>query len=78
MVGTQHRMAAPLVRTEREDLHRIDLEQAFAAVIHMARHGVEGDTLGGSVSCCRLRGHRDKVFMRLENSDDEKSLEPRV
>ncbi|MGJ8690787.1 MAG: hypothetical protein ACSHXZ_14850, partial [Gammaproteobacteria bacterium] len=26
------------------------------------------------LSCCGFRGHRDKVFMRLEISNDEKSL----
>ena len=27
-----------------------------------------------SVACCRFRGHEDKVFMKLENVDGEKSI----
>lgn len=30
------------------------------------------------LSCCRFRGRRDKVFMKLEDSDDEEELQPRV
>lgn len=30
------------------------------------------------MSCCRIREHRDPVFMRLENGNDEKSSQLRV
>ncbi|WP_299870990.1 hypothetical protein, partial [uncultured Sulfitobacter sp.] len=26
------------------------------------------------MACCRFRGHRDKVFMKLENLNDEKNV----
>lgn len=35
-------------------------------------------TTTSSMACCRFRGHRDKVFMKLENLYDEKSVQPRV
>ncbi len=33
---------------------------------------------GPALACCWFCGHRDKMFMKLENLDDEKSIQPRV
>ena len=31
-------------------------------------------SLKGELACCRFRGHRDKVFMKLENLYGEKDV----
>ena len=50
------------------------------AVRHGEVRGLQIFLADGRVemSCCRFRGHRDKVFMKLEDSDDEKELQPGI
>ena len=38
--------------------------------------GAEGQVV--HLSCCRFRGHRDKVFLELEDGDATTEVQPRV
>lgn len=59
---------APIMRAARVGLSLV------CAVIRDATPPLRS----GCLACCQFCGHRDKVFMKLEDLHDEKSFQPRV
>ncbi|WP_411892057.1 FRG domain-containing protein, partial [Yoonia sp. SDW83-1] len=75
-IGAQVQTFQPLAATAVRNNPRIQMQQGVFTVSHKDLSGL--DKLPNTVACCRFRGHRDKVFMKLENLHDEKSVQPRV
>ncbi|USU07874.1 glutathione S-transferase N-terminal domain-containing protein [Sphingomonadaceae bacterium OTU29MARTA1] len=59
--------------------HSTDARAQAIAWMFAAKSTVEPPIVERSmVSCCRFRGHRDKVFLELEDGDATTEVQPRV